>query len=130
MCASLSGCRGVCIWICLVVMQNVCRFRLRGHILIVETACRENGILPVCDQCSCRQIQDEACVLFMCRCEGLSVLRQKYSDLYGDFSPAHSFLQHQSSVQAVSNFLLRRNKKLFYFMSFGFAVGWHGPATG
>eukprot|EP00983_Pelagomonas_calceolata_P122344 1160898-Pelagomonas_calceolata.AAC.7 len=35
----------------------------------------------------------------------------------GDFSPAHPFLQHQLSVQAVSNLLLQHDKKLFYFMS-------------
>eukprot|EP00983_Pelagomonas_calceolata_P023564 742720-Pelagomonas_calceolata.AAC.1 len=60
----------------------------------------------------------------MCRCEGLCALRQKDSELFwtlsGDFSPAaaHPFLslQHQLSVQAVSNFLLQHNKKLFYFM--------------
>eukprot|EP00983_Pelagomonas_calceolata_P057134 1144935-Pelagomonas_calceolata.AAC.1 len=49
--------------------------------------------------------------------------------LSSDFSPAHPFLQHQPSVQAVSNFFLQRNKKLFYFMSEIldlFAVCWHG----
>eukprot|EP00983_Pelagomonas_calceolata_P018962 596752-Pelagomonas_calceolata.AAC.1 len=38
-------------------------------------------------------------------------------DLSGVFSPARPFLQHQLRVQAVSNFLLQCNKKLFYFMS-------------
>eukprot|EP00983_Pelagomonas_calceolata_P032945 1032236-Pelagomonas_calceolata.AAC.1 len=36
--------------------------------------------------------------------------------LSGDFSPAHPFLQHQPSVQAASDFLMHRNKKLIYFM--------------
>eukprot|EP00983_Pelagomonas_calceolata_P042296 1138442-Pelagomonas_calceolata.AAC.1 len=81
-------------------MQNVSRFRLRAHTLTVETASREDGISPVCDQCSCGQIQDEAHVHFMCRYD-------LFQTLSGDVSPAHSFLQHQSSVQAVSNFLLQ-----------------------
>eukprot|EP00983_Pelagomonas_calceolata_P115421 1160196-Pelagomonas_calceolata.AAC.3 len=67
----------------------------------------------VYDQCSCGQIQDEVHVLFMCRFEGLCALRRKYSKLFwtpsGDFSP---LLRQQLSVQAVSNFLLRHNKKL------------------
>eukprot|EP00983_Pelagomonas_calceolata_P022935 721091-Pelagomonas_calceolata.AAC.4 len=49
--------------------------------------------------------------------EGLCALRQSTPSYFGDFSPAHSFLQHQLSVQAASNFLLQHNKKLFYFMS-------------
>eukprot|EP00983_Pelagomonas_calceolata_P035655 1115845-Pelagomonas_calceolata.AAC.1 len=104
-------------------MQNVSRFRLRAHTLTVETVSWEDGTSPVCDRCSCRQIQDEAHVLFMCRCEGLRVLRHKHSELFwtlsGDFftCSAHPFLQHQHSAQAVSNFLLQSNKKLFYFMS-------------
>eukprot|EP00983_Pelagomonas_calceolata_P047077 1140457-Pelagomonas_calceolata.AAC.4 len=84
------------------VMQNVSRFRLKAHTLYVETASSEDGISPVCDRCSCGQIQDEAHVLFMCRCEGLCALRQKSSELFwtlsGDFSPAHPFLQHQLSL--------------------------------
>eukprot|EP00983_Pelagomonas_calceolata_P040606 1137687-Pelagomonas_calceolata.AAC.3 len=52
-------------------MQNVSRFRLRAHTLTVETASWEDGISPVCDRCSCGQIQNEAHVLFMCRREGL-----------------------------------------------------------
>eukprot|EP00983_Pelagomonas_calceolata_P069616 1150437-Pelagomonas_calceolata.AAC.3 len=55
----------------------------------------------------------------VCRYEGLCALRQKYSELLftGYSSPAHPFLQHQLSVQTVSNFLSQRKKKLFYFMS-------------
>eukprot|EP00983_Pelagomonas_calceolata_P042463 1138512-Pelagomonas_calceolata.AAC.1 len=81
----------------ILCMHNVSRFRLRAHTLTVETASWEDGISP-----------------------GLCALRQKYSKLWtlsGDYSLAHPFLQHQLSVQAVSNFLLQRNKKLFYFMS-------------
>eukprot|EP00983_Pelagomonas_calceolata_P059432 1145914-Pelagomonas_calceolata.AAC.5 len=37
--------------------------------------------------------------------------------LSGVFSPAHPFLQHQLSVQAVYDFLMQCNKKLLYFMS-------------
>eukprot|EP00983_Pelagomonas_calceolata_P060113 1146231-Pelagomonas_calceolata.AAC.1 len=44
-----------------------------------ETAPWEDGMSPVCDTCSCGQIQDEAHVPFMCRCEGLCALRHKYS---------------------------------------------------
>eukprot|EP00983_Pelagomonas_calceolata_P076078 1153270-Pelagomonas_calceolata.AAC.1 len=103
------------------VIQNVSRFRLRAHSLTVETVSWEDGISPVCDRCSCGQIQDEAHVLFMCRYEGLCALRQKYSEIFwtlsGNFSPAHPFLQHQPSVQALSNFLLQCNKQLIYFMS-------------
>ena len=57
----------------------------------------------------------------LCRYEGLCALRRKYSELFwplpGLFSLTHPFLQQQLSVQAVSNFLLQRNKKLLYFMS-------------
>eukprot|EP00983_Pelagomonas_calceolata_P023504 740134-Pelagomonas_calceolata.AAC.1 len=109
-------------------MQNVNRFRLRAHSLIVETASWEDGNPPVCDRCSCGQIQDEAHVLFMCRYEGLCALRQKYSKFFwtlsGDSSPAHPFFLHQPSVQAVSNFLLQSNKKLFYFMSVFWICCW------
>eukprot|EP00983_Pelagomonas_calceolata_P124442 1161106-Pelagomonas_calceolata.AAC.13 len=106
------------VWLALSMLRT---FRLRAHTLTVETASWKDGISPVCDRCSCGQIQDEAHVLFMCRYEELCALRQKHSELFwtlsGDFSPAHPFLQHQLSVQAVSNFLLQRNKKLFYFLS-------------
>eukprot|EP00983_Pelagomonas_calceolata_P076629 1153492-Pelagomonas_calceolata.AAC.2 len=76
---------------------------LRVHTLTVETASWEDGISPVCDRCSCEKIQDEANVLFMCRYEGLC-------------APGRPFLQHQLSVQAVSNFLVQRNKRLFCVM--------------
>eukprot|EP00983_Pelagomonas_calceolata_P031848 999257-Pelagomonas_calceolata.AAC.1 len=53
-------------------------------------------------------------------CVGMSALRQRCSELFwtlsGNFSPAHPFFQQQLSVQAVSNFLSQRNKKLSYFM--------------
>eukprot|EP00983_Pelagomonas_calceolata_P046713 1140310-Pelagomonas_calceolata.AAC.2 len=48
------------------VMQVVSRFTLRAHTLNVETASLEDGVSPVCDRCSCGQIQDEAHVPFMC----------------------------------------------------------------
>eukprot|EP00983_Pelagomonas_calceolata_P077354 1153819-Pelagomonas_calceolata.AAC.1 len=106
------------------VTSGICagsRFRLRAHTLNVEIASWEDGISPMCDQCPCVQIQEEAHDLFMCRYEGLCALRQKVLQSIWDFirrfSPAHPFLQHQLSVQAVSNFLLQRNKKLFYFIS-------------
>eukprot|EP00983_Pelagomonas_calceolata_P017052 535119-Pelagomonas_calceolata.AAC.1 len=51
----------------------------------------------------------------------LCALRRKYPELFWTlsckFSPAHPFSQHQLSVQAVYNFLLRRSKKLFCLMS-------------
>eukprot|EP00983_Pelagomonas_calceolata_P006206 205840-Pelagomonas_calceolata.AAC.1 len=38
---------------------------LRAHTLTVETASWEDGTSPMCDRCSCGQIQDEVHVLFM-----------------------------------------------------------------
>eukprot|EP00983_Pelagomonas_calceolata_P070303 1150740-Pelagomonas_calceolata.AAC.1 len=65
-------------------------FGLRAHTATVETASWEDGISPGCNRCSCGQIQDEV--------------------------HAQHFLWNQHSVQAVSNFLLQHNKKLFYFV--------------
>eukprot|EP00983_Pelagomonas_calceolata_P078033 1154111-Pelagomonas_calceolata.AAC.1 len=53
--------------------------------------------------------------------EGLCALSRKYSELF-----AHPFLQHQLRVQAVSNFPLQRNKKLFYFISELLDLLWAG----
>eukprot|EP00983_Pelagomonas_calceolata_P042257 1138419-Pelagomonas_calceolata.AAC.2 len=63
-------------------MRYVSQFRLRAHTLNVETASWENGMSPVCNRCSCRQIQDEVHVLFMCGYEGICALRRKYFELF------------------------------------------------
>eukprot|EP00983_Pelagomonas_calceolata_P052181 1142726-Pelagomonas_calceolata.AAC.1 len=91
--------------------------------LNVETVSWEDGISPMCNRCSCGQVQDEAHAFFkfMCRYDGLCALRQKYSELFqalpGDFSLHNLFLREQRTVQAVSDFLLQHNRKLFLFMS-------------
>ena len=103
------------------VMQNVSRFRLRAHALKVETASWGDDVSPVCNLCSCGQIQDEVHALFMCQDEGICALRQKYIELFRtlstDFSLAQPYLRQHLSDQVVSNFLLQHNKKLLFFMS-------------
>eukprot|EP00983_Pelagomonas_calceolata_P020513 646171-Pelagomonas_calceolata.AAC.1 len=51
--------------------------------------------------------------------EGLPMRKQSelFQTLPGDFSLAQPFLWQQLRVQAVSDFLLQHNKKLFVFMS-------------
>jgi len=103
------------------VMLNVSRFRLRAHTLNVETASWEDGTSPVCNWCSCKQVQDEVHVLFMCGYEGVCSLRRKYFEflqtLPGDSSHAQPFLRQQLSVQSVFGFLWQHNNKLFFFVS-------------
>eukprot|EP00983_Pelagomonas_calceolata_P077917 1154067-Pelagomonas_calceolata.AAC.1 len=109
------------------VMQNVSRFkfRFRAHTLNVGTASWEDGISPVCDRCSCGQIQGEAHVLFIGGYEGVCALRQKHFELFRlylvvflmhNLSCGNNLVSTRSMVtawQAVSDFLLQHNKKLF-----------------
>jgi len=56
------------------VMRNVSRFRLRAHILAVESSIWRGGN-GHCDKCSCAAVQIEVHVLF--HCQDLFVCSQK-----------------------------------------------------
>eukprot|EP00983_Pelagomonas_calceolata_P046603 1140262-Pelagomonas_calceolata.AAC.3 len=98
------------------VMRNVSRFRLRAHTLKVETAAWDTRNALICNRCSCDEIQDEAHALPVCRDTDVCALRRKHAYLFncfsGAFSPEQPYLQ-QASAQAVYDFLLQHNNKLF-----------------
>eukprot|EP00983_Pelagomonas_calceolata_P061246 1146748-Pelagomonas_calceolata.AAC.1 len=86
----------------------------------VETVAWDTRDALLCDRCSCDEIQDEAYALLVCRDADVCALRGKYTYLFICFSGGCSMEQpylQQVSVQAVYNFLLQHNNKLFSFVS-------------
>eukprot|EP00983_Pelagomonas_calceolata_P042939 1138712-Pelagomonas_calceolata.AAC.4 len=101
-------------------MRNVSRFTLEAHTLKVETAAWDTWNALLCHRCPCDEIQDEAHALLVCRDTDVCALRRKHAYLFdcssGDSSMEQPYLQ-QASVQAVHDFLLQHNNKLFSFIS-------------
>eukprot|EP00983_Pelagomonas_calceolata_P044756 1139430-Pelagomonas_calceolata.AAC.7 len=90
--------------------------RLRAQTLKVETAAWDPWSALLCDRCSCDEVQDEAHALLVCRDANFCALRRKHAYLFNcfldDFSMEQPYLQ-QASAQAIYDFLLQHNNKLF-----------------
>ena len=105
------------------VVQNISRFRLRAHKLSVETPAWDSGSSPLCDRCDCAQVQDKVHALLLCRDVGSCTLRRKYAHLISQFADGFSVPQlaikpHATrNSSSVSNFLLRYDNRLVYYVS-------------
>eukprot|EP00983_Pelagomonas_calceolata_P123380 1160998-Pelagomonas_calceolata.AAC.4 len=64
----------------------------------METASWEYGIFPVCDRCSCGQIQDEAHILFMCSSNLVSRLPASTVYLISFCNAIRSFFYFMSEI--------------------------------
>jgi len=78
------------------VLRNFSRFRLRAHLMKVES-CKWHGGSSICDKCECGEVQDEKHVLFFCKCAEVCELRMRYRDLFeGMFKSLRAFAPSSS----------------------------------
>jgi hypothetical protein len=84
----------------------VSHLRLLAHNLKVEIDCWQEHASNDCDECGCKDVQDEKLVLFYCDWEQVCELCNDYADLLkGHFLPMQSFSRSPSlsAIHHVSN---------------------------